>query len=69
MFVDELTPLMREMAHQPMAFLGGLCSGLLRLDLSDDPVKSWLNQQGASTTAAVPDPSVTQQGPKSIDIE
>lgn len=71
MFLDELSPLMREFAGHPAAFLGGLASGLLRLDLSDDPVKSWLEKQGT-----VPTPQANSDihsnngdGPQSISIE
>lgn len=46
MFLDELSPFVGELISHPAAFLGGLASGLLRLNLSDDPVKSWLNNQG-----------------------
>lgn len=68
MFVDELTPFLRELAHQPVAFCGGFFSGLFRLDLAEDPVKTWLNKQGAVPTAnsAAADNST---GPQSIDIE
>ncbi len=45
--MDELTPLLREFLSQPVAFLGGLVSGVLRLDLHEDPLKTWLEQQGA----------------------
>ncbi|MGB3294698.1 MAG: hypothetical protein WBB01_17070 [Phormidesmis sp.] len=69
MFVDELTPFMRELAHQPVAFFGGFCSGLFRLDLAEDPVKSWLNKQGAVPTAASTARADNSAGPQSIDIE
>lgn len=49
MFMDELTPVVRELAGHPIAFLGGFVSGVLRLNLADDPVKSWLEQQGGFT--------------------
>jgi len=72
MFVDELTPIFREFTQHPVSFLGGLCSGLLRLNLNDDPVRSWLQQQGGS----VPSSSTLNQhnngrssGPQSISIE
>lgn len=70
MFVDELTPFVRELARQPVAFCGGFFSGLFRLDLSEDPVKSWLNKQGATPTAsgATPQPP-DKSGPQSIDID
>ncbi len=71
MFLDELSPLVKELAQQPIAFLGGLFSGAFRLSLADDPVKSWLDQQaGVSTT---PQPSGSNngnhKGPQSISID
>ena len=69
MFVDELTPFIRELARQPVAFCGGFFSGLFRLDLSEDPVRTWLSKQGAvPADAATPTPS-SDKGPKSIDID
>ena len=50
MFIDELTPIFKELTQHPVSFLGGLSSGLLRLNLFDEPVKSWLDQQIATTT-------------------
>lgn len=70
MFLDELTPLMKELMGHPVAFLGGLASGALRLNLSEDPVKSWLQQQGASPNFASTNDSFNgKSGPKSIEIE
>jgi len=72
MFVDELTPFVRELARQPVAFCGGFFSGLFRLDLSEDPVKSWLNKQGAAPTTSTTDSTVSSdnpKGPQSIDID
>ena len=72
MFVDELTPFVRELARQPVAFCGGFFSGLFRLDLSEDPVKSWLNKQGVEPStengAANVNPP-NPKGPQSIDID
>jgi hypothetical protein len=66
MFLEELTPLVKELTQQPAAFLGGFVSGILRLKLSDDPLKSWLEQQGTS----YPDSSSDNgNGPQSISIE
>lgn len=45
MFVDELTPIFKQLAQHPASFLGGFFSGLLRLNLADEPVKNWLDQQ------------------------
>ena len=72
MFVDELAPFVREMARQPVAFCGGFFSGLFRLDLSEDPVKSWLDKQGVHPVTENPSGSSTStntKGPQSIDIE
>lgn len=71
MFMDELTPLVRELIQQPIAFAGGVFSGIFRLNLMDDPVKSWLDKQTATTVPA----STTamhngkNQGPQSISID
>lgn len=49
MFLDELSPIFKELTQQPVAFLGGFFSGVFRLNLSDDPVKSWLDEQAGAT--------------------
>lgn len=72
MFFDELTPLAKEFMQQPVAFLGGFFSGVFRLNLSDDPVKSWLNEQTGSTTytsTTVSSENGKSGGPQSISIE
>jgi hypothetical protein len=72
MFMDELTPIFRELAQQPIAFLGGLFSGAFRLNLSDDPVKSWLNEQsGNPAYSSTPHSSHNGHGngPQSISID
>ncbi|MEH2163203.1 MAG: hypothetical protein V7K38_19785 [Nostoc sp.] len=50
MFINELSPLFREFIQHPASFVGGLFSGVLRLNLADDPVKSWLDQQTHSNS-------------------
>jgi hypothetical protein len=74
MFVDELTPFVRELTRQPVAFFGGFFSGLFNLDLSEDPVKSWLNQQGGAPSSMHSNGSAQSvknaaKGPQSIDID
>lgn len=72
MFIDELTPLFKQLTGHPVSFLGGFFSGLLRLNLADEPVKNWLDQQLASTSYTS---SPTQghngktSGPQSISID
>lgn len=49
MFLEELTPILGQLTQHPVSFMGGFVTGLLRLNLSEDPVRSWLDQQlGAS---------------------
>lgn len=71
MFMDELMPLLKELTQQPIAFMGGFVSGIFRLNLMDDPVKSWLDKQTGtslfgSTTAVQNGKS---SGPQSISID
>ncbi len=72
MFIDELTPIFKQLTQHPVSFLGGFFSGALRLNLYDDPVKSWVDQQIGSTAYT----SSTRQahngfssGPQSISID
>lgn len=72
MFLDELTPIFREFVQEPVAFLGGLCSEILRLNLSEDPVKSWLDAQGTPSRYADPmsgSGNGRSSGPQSISID
>ncbi len=48
MFLEELIPLYQEVSKQPIAFMGGFFSGLLRLNLSEEPLASWLKSQMSS---------------------
>lgn len=70
--MDELKPILQELTQEPLAFLGGFVSGLLRLNLHDDPVKTWLEKQGApmsSTAADSQNNNGNSGGPQSITIE
>jgi hypothetical protein len=75
MFLNELSPLVRELAQQPVAFLGGFVSGLLRLDLGEDPVRSWLDRQATAYTGTSASASGQgahngkAQGPQTISID
>ncbi|PSO53787.1 MAG: hypothetical protein BRC40_11990 [Cyanobacteria bacterium QH_8_48_120] len=72
MFLDELTPIFKELTQQPLAFTGGLFSGVFRLSLSEDPLKSWLEKQTGSSPASTVGTNVSDngsQGPQSISIE
>lgn len=69
--MDELNPILRELINQPIAFLGGFTSGLLRLSLEDDPLRSWLKQQGINPSAPAKGQAGKHNGtgPQSISIE
>ena len=70
MFMDELMPLLKELSQQPLAFFGGFVSGALRLNLSEDPVRSWLDQQaGMASTAPGDSSNGKSSGPQSIAID
>lgn len=69
MFLDELTPFVEELARQPVAFLGGFASGVLRLNLADDPVKSWLEKQDVSVSDHDDDDPGNSSGPQMISID
>nr|CAB3487719.1 unnamed protein product [Digitaria exilis] len=36
--------ILREAIKEPVAFLGGVFAGLLRLDLNEDPLKEWVTR-------------------------
>lgn len=46
MFLQELNPIIQELLKQPLAFANGFVAGALRLNLDQDPLKSWLEKQG-----------------------
>jgi hypothetical protein len=71
MFVQELSPIFQEFVQKPVAFMGGFASGLLRLNLSEDPVRSWLDRtMGVSVSSSnAADSPNNDSGPKSIDID
>ncbi|HLO49043.1 MAG TPA: hypothetical protein VK211_11560 [Kamptonema sp.] len=72
MFLTEITPVLKELAEQPIAFVGGFVSGLLRLNLYDDPVKTWLDEQVGSTAYTSPtveNNNGKSDGPQSINID
>lgn len=72
MFLNELTPIFEEFTQQPVAFLGGFFSGVFRLNLSDDPLKSWLEAQNGSEIykdGYNRSENDKNKGPKSISID
>jgi hypothetical protein len=64
--MDELKPILNEFLGQPVAFFGGLVSGFLKLDLGQDPLKGWLEKQGATSPSTS---NSAKDGPQSISID
>ncbi len=46
MFSEELVNLYTECVQKPVAFCGGIMAGILKLDVHDEPLASWLQSQG-----------------------
>jgi hypothetical protein len=72
MFISELSPIFKQLVQHPASFLGGFASGVLRLNLADDPVKGWLDKQSGINSYSSPVTDVTNgrsSGPQSISIE
>jgi hypothetical protein len=71
MFISELSPIFKEFTQHPVSFLGGFFSGVFRLNLADDPVKSWLDKQTGSTYTATATEAHNGKatGPQQITID
>ncbi|CAD5959671.1 hypothetical protein PA905_07740 [Planktothrix agardhii CCAP 1459/11A] len=70
--MDELKPILEELTREPIAFLGGFVSGLLKLSLNDDPIKTWIEKQGGTTVSSSSDSNNNNGnsgGPQSIQID
>ncbi|KAL3835328.1 hypothetical protein ACJIZ3_010064 [Penstemon smallii] len=42
LFNPNQQPILKEALKEPVAFVGGIFAGLLRLDLKEDPLKEWV---------------------------
>jgi hypothetical protein len=71
MFLEELSPLLQKFLQQPVAFTGGFVSGVLRLNLNEEPLKSWLDQQKNQSTSGtiVADTAANGSSPRQIAID
>lgn len=72
MFLQELSPIFQELVQKPVAFMGGFASGVFRLNLSQDPVKTWLDREmGGPSTPSGNGSSDNNNGsgPQSISID
>lgn len=70
MFISELSPIVKELLQQPIAFTGGFFSGLLRLNPDDEPLAGWLSKQGYTSSSNIDDRQNNgSDGPHSISID
>ena len=69
MFLSELTPFLQELTRQPVAFLGGFVTGIFRLNLEEEPVKSWLEKQDITVSDISGTNTHASQGPQEISID
>jgi hypothetical protein len=67
MFLSELSPVVRELIRQPLAFTSGFVSGIFKLQLDEEPLSGWLTKQGYEDLAS--DRNNNSKRPQSIDIE
>ncbi|KAJ4713711.1 UPF0426 protein, chloroplastic [Melia azedarach] len=70
--IDE--PILKEALKEPVAFVGGMFAGLLRLDLNDDPLKEWVTR--TVEAAGITEEEIDAEGskpeeevPEQIEIE
>ncbi|XP_010499314.1 PREDICTED: UPF0426 protein At1g28150, chloroplastic-like [Camelina sativa] len=68
-------PILSEALKEPIAFVGGMFAGLLRLDLNEEPLKDWVTrtveasgimEEGDDADGTV---SNDQEAPQQIEIE
>jgi hypothetical protein len=75
MFLTELAPAFQKLIQQPVAFASGFVTGVLHLNLNEDPLAQWLEKQGYnsannnSTMSTNGDRNSDKTRPHSIDID
>ncbi|MEL6439726.1 MAG: hypothetical protein AAFQ80_10780 [Cyanobacteria bacterium J06621_8] len=69
MFLTELTPVLQKLMQQPVAFAGGFVSGVLNLNLNEEPLSQWLEQHNSSSTSSTTPKSKNSDRPQSINID
>ncbi|KAA8527958.1 hypothetical protein F0562_035173 [Nyssa sinensis] len=66
-------PILREAFKEPVAFMGGMFAGLLRLDLNEDPLKEWVARtveaSGVTEEEIDGKPKSEEEIPQQIEIE
>uniref|UniRef100_A0A1D1ZE33 UPF0426 protein At1g28150, chloroplastic n=1 Tax=Anthurium amnicola TaxID=1678845 RepID=A0A1D1ZE33_9ARAE len=66
-------PVVKEALKEPVAFMGGMFAGLLRLDLNEEPLKEWITRTVEATGITVEEvdagPKTDEDSPQQIEIE
>ncbi|XP_058762329.1 UPF0426 protein At1g28150, chloroplastic isoform X2 [Vicia villosa] len=66
-------PIIKEVFKEPVAFLGGVFAGVLRLDLNEEPLKEWVTRTVEASDISVEETdaegSTTEAAPQEIQIE
>ncbi|XP_028799574.1 UPF0426 protein At1g28150, chloroplastic [Neltuma alba] len=66
-------PILKEAVKEPVAFLGGVFAGVLRLDLEEEPLKEWVTRTveaaGVNEDELDTEGSTTEAAPQQIEIE
>ncbi|KAL7138707.1 hypothetical protein ABFS83_09G000900 [Erythranthe nasuta] len=53
-------PILKEALKEPVAFVGGIFAGLLRLDLNEEPLKEWVGR--TVEASGISSPTATKKG-------
>ncbi|KAI3517892.1 hypothetical protein L1887_17113 [Cichorium endivia] len=64
--------ILKKALKEPVAFMGGMFAGLLRLDLNEDPLKEWVARtvEASGITTDEEDENIKpQESPQQIQIE
>ena len=69
MLIKGLEPILKELIQQPLAFTGGFASSLLKLKVTDDLLKGWLQKQGFNSYKFYDDFNKKSSGPQNISID
>ncbi|MQL93801.1 hypothetical protein Taro_026438 [Colocasia esculenta] len=66
-------PIFKEVLKEPVAFMGGMFAGLLRLDLNEEPLKEWITRTveaaGITEEEISTELKTDEDAPQQIEIE
>ncbi|MFM2312378.1 MAG: hypothetical protein RLZZ04_1654 [Cyanobacteriota bacterium] len=72
MFLTELAPALQKLIQQPAAFASGFVSGVLHLNINEEPLSQWLEKQGydaANNNSSNSSAGKKSDRPQSIKID